>query len=47
MVEKGALVVFDRGGSGRGFAGGYTPAVREPSLAEVGATDPIPGLIAG
>lgn len=47
MVEQGALVVFDRGGSGRVFAGGYTPAVREPSLAEVGATDPIPGLIAG
>lgn len=47
MVEQGALVVFDRGGSGRVFAGGYTPAVREPSLAEVGTTDPIPGLIAG
>ena len=47
MVDAGALVVFDASGAGRVFAGTYTPAVREPRLAEETVTDAIEGLLAG
>lgn len=47
MVDEGALVVVDAAGVGRVFAGRYTPAVRDPRLAEAATTDAVPGLLAG